>query len=791
MLTLPLCKIEAKNRLTQTYLHMFLMKHQAGWGKLMKKRYICNNLRYVFLLSAAAMPALSTAALAQQGGTLYSAPERATFDENNVDLQTGQLIFSTTDLTIGNTRGLSYSRSWQHNAWRSDLASITRNDDGSLTVNLGVESLKFTSDGNGTYTNAKGDGATMEETGGLAIVTSREGARYTFQPTAHIPYRSSFRLLGIDFPDGEKLAVNWFDYQVPCEPDCFPPTFLTRPTSIESNLGYIIKFDYWIDTVADDNNNAEVEDFLYPVTAVAVNRANEHVDPASTDIASISANWPRAQYSGYENSGYTATLPDGMKVRYGVDSQNRITTMRRADDTATTVNISYNSDNRVANISGPKGAWTYTYADAGDVRTVTVTNALGAATIHKFSISKKQRISVTDPAGNTTGFTYDAKGRVTKTTLPEGNAQVLTYDARGNIRQVSQKAKPGSPLADIVIKAGYASSCTNNNACNKPLWTRDARGNQTDYTYDPATALVTNVKLPAPAPGEPRPEIQYSYITQQARYRKNSASVVASGEPVTLLSRTSTCNTAATCPGSADELVTEYGYGAGSAANNLDVRDVTARTGDASLVATTQYGYDDIGNLITTDGPLASTADTVRTRYDAARRPVGVIGPDPDGSGNILHSAVRTTYDTLGRASKVEVGTVTSQSDSAWNAMSVNERTEITYDAADRPIKTESFAGSPKIAVQQNSYDTVGRLECSTTRMNPATFSSLPSSACTLGAAGTAGPDRITKNFYDANDRVIKVQEGVGTTAQSDTANITYSANGQVKTLTDGNGNKT
>ena len=39
-----------------------------------------------------------------------------------------------------------------------------------------------------------------------------------------------------------------------------------------------------------------------------------------------------------------------------------------------------------------------------------------------------------------------------------------------------------------------------------------------------------------------------------------------------------------------------------------------------------------MGNLLTVDGPLAGDADTTRYRYDAARRLVAVISPDPDGT---------------------------------------------------------------------------------------------------------------------------------------------------------------
>src|SRR3546814_17312797 len=85
---------------------------------------------------------------------------------------------------------------------------------------------------------------------------------------------------------------------------------------------------------------------------------------------------------------------------------------------------------------------------------------------------------------------------------------------------------------------------------------------------------------------------------------------------------------------------------------------VTIAAGNGSVSSTTGYAYDTKNNLISVDGPLSGAADTITYRYDALQRRVGEIGPDPDGPGPRKRQAVRTTYDTLGRATLVEVGTV-------------------------------------------------------------------------------------------------------------------------------------
>ena len=75
--------------------------------------------------------------------------------------------------------------------------------------------------------------------------------------------------------------------------------------------------------------------------------------------------------------------------------------------------------------------------------------------------------------------------------------------------------------------------------------------------------------------------------------------------------------------------------------------------------------------------------------------------------------------------------------------------------------------------------------------MNPATFASPPSDACTLGTAGSYGPDRITQNTYDAAGRLTQAVQALGTSVQRTYATYTYSNNGKQLSVKDANGNLT
>ncbi|MEG3088531.1 RHS repeat domain-containing protein [Sphingomonas sp. PB4P5] len=204
--------------------------------------------------------------------------------------------------------------------------------------------------------------------------------------------------------------------------------------------------------------------------------------------------------------------------------------------------------------------------------------------------------------------------------------------------------------------------------------------------------------------------------------------------------------------------------------------------------------------------PSAASAQTAAppftsgSRYDAMGRLTGSILPDPDGTGPLRHAAVRNSYDLAGRLTKVEKGQLAEWQSEAvpaeWVGFSSFQMVETTYDEAGRKTKEVTSGRDPSTqillvsAVTQYSYDIRGQLECTAVRMNPAAFGSLPASACSLGAAGGNGQDRITKTIYDAAGQVVKIQNAVGTALQQDHATYTYSPNGKVASMVDANGNK-
>ncbi len=222
-------------------------------------------------------------------------------------------------------------------------------------------------------------------------------------------------------------------------------------------------------------------------------------------------------------------------------------------------------------------------------------------------------------------------------------------------------------------------------------------------------------------------------------------------------------------------------------------------------------------SFITANAAIALTAAPYKTitHYDAGRRVIAVIQPDPDGTGGLLSPATRNTYNgTTGLLEIVESGYINAQtygamSPGSWGAgFTVVTQTLYTYDSQGR-VKTLAKAdgSGSSYTLTQTSYDAVGRTECVAVRMNMDTYDSLPASACTLATEGDYGPDRITKFEYDNvyNDIMTVEHRAFGTTLAQQYATYEYypannvtsdfgSVNqlgGMRKSVTDANGNTT
>lgn len=199
----------------------------------------------------------------------------------------------------------------------------------------------------------------------------------------------------------------------------------------------------------------------------------------------------------------------------------------------------------------------------------------------------------------------------------------------------------------------------------------------------------------------------------------------------------------------------------------------------------------DAARAQTSAAPFQSAA-----RYDAMGRQTGTIAPDPDGAGPLGFPATRNFYNSAGQLIRTEEGYLTAwQSESVapanWSGWTLNRKVEFVLDPVGRTLR-EVVTGSDNVTVSvtQYSYDLAGRVTCTAVRMNPATYGSLPASACDAATEGANGPDRITRNVYDAAGQLLQRRIAAGTPIEAADITYAYNAAGQITTIIDSGGNR-
>ncbi len=223
---------------------------------------------------------------------------------------------------------------------------------------------------------------------------------------------------------------------------------------------------------------------------------------------------------------------------------------------------------------------------------------------------------------------YNSFRRFVLTSNGPGPHKKYSYDDMGNLSRISvfgggadvtvaEACYPGSRATSSFAIYNY-SACPSNTqscnefTCNKPVWTKDGLGNQTDYTYHEQSGQTATVTGPADKGGV-RPQTRSKYSELYAYYYWENATTISSAEfPLWLLTEQSSCissnGTNTGCAAANDEIVITYDYGPqNGTANNLLLRGKRV-THPADGSRLTCYEYDIYGNLIGETSPKAGKA---------------------------------------------------------------------------------------------------------------------------------------------------------------------------------------
>jgi hypothetical protein len=149
-------------------------------------------------------------------------------------------------------------------------------------------------------------------------------------------------------------------------------------------------------------------------------------------------------------------------------------------------------------------------------------------------------VEVIDPLNRKSTYNWNATTkRLDSVVFPEGNSVVFEYDARGNITKKTTYAKGGGGA--LIWQAAYPAACPSGGNCNQPTYVIDPKGNRTDYEYTGSSPGPTKIIYPAATPQAPRLTVTNEYSVGR-------------------LIRSKSCMTQATCAGTADEVIKEFGY---------------------------------------------------------------------------------------------------------------------------------------------------------------------------------------------------------------------------------------
>jgi YD repeat-containing protein len=477
----------------------------------------------------------------------------------------------------------------------------------------------------------------------------------------------------------------------------------------------------------------------------------------------------------------TADFPNGTSVKYGYDSNHRLTSIADAKDQNYLVN-SYDPSGKVITQKHGNGNYTMEYLEIDGLDNISSTyrttcinknggrlvldhNQLGNVLLRTLYV-RRESFAPEDLVGISgeeiplmTKSSYNNNCELTSRTFPAGNKTEWLYDenennprSQGNLLQTTiiPSSCVESDQRQLVARFEYESDFQ---LTAKRV---DPRGNETTYEYDNTGNLIVAtypcVTIQPVNGASPRPNPLRKI--QKSKYQYNSRGQLLRATQI-------------------DGSVNEYHYypsddptgqsGPDSASNNPNticgylariVRDANGKR------VTNEYAYDDFGNVATTwDGKR----NPARVRYNAMGKIESITSRAPfrntvdysyDANYNEIDSTQsfeRLEYDQTSQTTMLKSSTLREQKE--FNVLDNITRRKIVGD--DKIIAESFIRDADERVIRQ---------------IQP------------LG--------NTTEYVYDERNLVIEQTFGVGTTEGFSNL-FTYALNGSIRTVADGNGNET
>ncbi len=450
---------------------------------------------------------------------------------------------------------------------------------------------------------------------------------------------------------------------------------------------------------------------------------------------------------GYDADGHllTTTDPLGHSTTNTYDALGRLLTTTNA--AGGTTSYSYDADSHLLTTTDPLGhSTTNTYDALG--RLLTTTNAAGGTTSYSYDADENE-LTETDPDGNVTSYSYDSLNRLigqsemiqlASGATPVTAVTTLQYDADGDLLektdadgQVTTDSydNAGRLIAEKWYRAGSSTPYDTLNysydADGELLIAQDGSSSYT-YTYNSLgeqTSVDNNGSGPRGTTGTPgvREVLLNSTYDADGDRTQLAATIGGTADFVNGYSysdlnqeiQVSQAASTATGADAVESKLVDFIY---NADGQFDaIARYASPAGTSQLVATSSYGYDDLGRLTSLAQTAAATTDYVWT-YDAdadvlnftdsahADESVGSYSYDADGqltgatpapgqAANASNS-LANAYDGNGNASSTSIaGTTTSTTIGTGNTLLSDGTFNYQYDADGNVVLRTRISTAP------------------------------------------------------------------------------------------------
>ncbi|MDQ3907492.1 MAG: DUF6531 domain-containing protein, partial [Acidobacteriota bacterium] len=190
-------------------------------------------------------------------------------------------------------------------------------------------------------------------------------------------------------------------------------------------------------------------------------------------------------------------------------------------DATGTTTYAYDARNRLLSRATPNGTLTYTYDDAGNLKTVRSSNANGASVDYGYDLLNRlsQATDNRQPAGRQqTTYAYDNVGNLQSYAYPNQVTSTYTYNSLNRLTSLSV----GNTSSTL---AGYAYTL---GAAGNRLGVTESNGRSVSYTYDDLYRLTGEIIANDPANGSGA--IGYTYDAVGNRLTRTSSQPAVSAQ---------------------------------------------------------------------------------------------------------------------------------------------------------------------------------------------------------------------------------------------------------------------